>query len=406
MELRIDLLLNHLRSDPAKILRAIDEDPLLIRREISGLVLANASKLLFTPLEQHQLYAKGIIYQREPYRLVSLPLIKIYNLGEKEFQHRDLSELAQQSSAKIRFVEKLDGTMIQRFVHGDRVWFSTRGMLEGLDSRLGVQDEDAPEKLSQFDYLATARQLAGKYYPILLEPQFERLSLIFELIHPEARIITDYKGREDLVLLAIFDPHNHRYWPLDRVREFGHHYGLSLAPLLAPPGEGLEAQITHLMQSLQGTDQEGAVIQLENDREVLYRVKVKSPDYLKLFRLMVRCSYRATSEMLAAFDEVPSWTEFEKYLQSQGSDAVPEEFLGEYRKYYEQYVIRVNECQQIANEVLAKTLELKKGLESFSDAREKRKDFARRVATEKYKPLYFSAYDGRLTWQRVRELLD
>src|SRR5262249_41110829 len=105
MELRIDRLLAQLRDEPAAILPAIDADPLLVKREAGGLVLANAGKQLFPPQAEHQLYAKGIVYRRDPYRLVSLPLLKIYNLGERNVTAHDLTALAGEG-ARLHFLRK------------------------------------------------------------------------------------------------------------------------------------------------------------------------------------------------------------------------------------------------------------------------------------------------------------
>ena len=100
MELRLDRLLAHLRDDAESILAAIDADPLLIKRTSGEWVLANASQKLYTPQQQHQLYAKGIIYLRDPYRLVSLPLIKIYNVGERDVTVTELAEIGAEGYAR------------------------------------------------------------------------------------------------------------------------------------------------------------------------------------------------------------------------------------------------------------------------------------------------------------------
>src|SRR5262249_14992947 len=113
MELRIDALLHELRCRQHEILSAIDADPLLIKRESGPLVLANASQKLFTPQQQHQLYAKGIVYRRDPYRVVSLPLVKIYNVGERNVTLTDLAYLANESDVAVRFLRKIDGSLIQ-----------------------------------------------------------------------------------------------------------------------------------------------------------------------------------------------------------------------------------------------------------------------------------------------------
>src|SRR5262245_66514602 len=117
MELRLDRLLDHLRHDAAAILAAIDADPLLLKRTCGDLVLANPTKILYTPVEQHQLYAKGIVYRRDPFRLVSLPLVKIYNVGEKDVSTADLTALAAEPGVRAHFLRKLDGSLVQAFRH-------------------------------------------------------------------------------------------------------------------------------------------------------------------------------------------------------------------------------------------------------------------------------------------------
>src|SRR5687768_13503094 len=204
MNLRLDHLLDALRARGADVLRAIDADPLLVKRQSGELVLANAGPLLFTPQEPHQLYAKGIVYRREPYALVSLPLVKIYNLGEKSVSVADLAGIAAGAgNARLHFLHKLDGTLLQRFQRDGRVYFTTRGMIEGGPC-YGAQDEDAPERLKGFDFLGTARRIATERYPALVEPrpEFVHVTLVFEFIHPETRVITNYGARDDLIILA------------------------------------------------------------------------------------------------------------------------------------------------------------------------------------------------------------
>src|SRR5437764_1324318 len=106
MHLRLDHLLAELRESTPGILEAIDADPLLVKRTSGELVLANATKALYTPQAQHQLYAKGIVYRRSPYRLVSLPLIKIYNAGERDVTVADLAAIAAEPGVRLRFLRK------------------------------------------------------------------------------------------------------------------------------------------------------------------------------------------------------------------------------------------------------------------------------------------------------------
>ena len=151
MELRLDHLLSALRDRPEEILAAIDGDPLLLKKESGGLVIANAKKGLYTPLKEHHLFAKGIVYRRDPYRLVSLPLIKIYNIGERNVTVADLAGLAGEEGMRLRFLRKIDGSLVQAFRADGRVWLTTRGMIEGAKVR---RDDAEDDDSRPFDYLA------------------------------------------------------------------------------------------------------------------------------------------------------------------------------------------------------------------------------------------------------------
>jgi hypothetical protein len=221
MELRLDRLLPKLRDNTAAILEAIDRDSLLLKRQSGPLVLANASQSLYTPQQEHQLFAKGIVYRREPYRLASLPLVKIYNLGERNVTVADLAALTNEPKVRLHFLRKIDGSLIQVFRHEGRNWFTTRGMIEGTSAREqtlqtpGAADKDAFD----FDYLGTARRLAAERYPRLLDDVefLEGRTLIFELIHPQAKRITDYGQRTELILLGCFKVAPPSYAPYSEV---------------------------------------------------------------------------------------------------------------------------------------------------------------------------------------------
>ncbi|MFO0845068.1 MAG: RNA ligase [Gemmataceae bacterium] len=210
MELRSDRLLAKLRGEGEAILAAIDADPLLVKRTSGELVLANASQALYTPQAEHQLFAKGIVYRRDPYRLVSLPLVKIYNLGERDVTVPDLVSIASEQDVRLSFLRKMDGSLIQVFRHGGRAWFTTRGLLEGARWKWGEEDEG---RAAEFDYVAEARRMAEQRYPAVIENEelLEGRTLLFELIHPRARKVTNYGELADLVLLTVFDHRRHRF---------------------------------------------------------------------------------------------------------------------------------------------------------------------------------------------------
>lgn len=407
MNLRLDHLLDDLRANGEAILRTIDADPLLVKRQSGALVLANAGGALFTPQLPHQLFAKGIVYTREPYRLVSLPLVKIYNLGEKDVSAADLAGIAAEpGNARLHFLHKLDGTLLQRFQHAGRVYFTTRGMIEGGPC-YGSQDEDAPARAANFDFLGTARRLAQLKYPLLCEvsPEFENVTLLFEFIHPETRVITNYGEREDLVLLACFDRADVRYRTYAEVKSLANAHGFTHVDEFTPSGNTLGEQIESLLAAIAGTDQEGTVITIEHGHRVVYRVKVKGPDYLRVLKLVVTCTYDRTAEVIDAHPDWKGWADLESHLRSLGREQVPEEVLGFYREHYDAYAAYIADCERLREWGLAVGAEMRKEVEAEAGTgndRLLRKCFAARAIKHPLKALLFAALDGRLDVRAVR----
>jgi hypothetical protein len=406
MELRLDRLLHKLRQNPTAILEAIDRDPLLLKRESGTLVLANASQALYTPQEEHQLFAKGIVYRRDPYRLVSLPLVKIYNLGERDVTVADLAALIEEPHVRLRFLRKIDGSLIQAFHHDGRVWLSTRGMIEGARLRSG---RDNGEDSSEFDYIGTARRLASERYPRLLDAAdwLAGRTLIFELIHPQAKKVTSYGERTDLILLGCFDTRRLSYAPYPEIAALAQQYGLTVVDALSPCGETLSEQIEHLLATLAGTDQEGSVLQFENAHEVIYRVKVKSPDYLRLMRAMAECTYESLVTLMDDNPHLESWDDVEAVLKGRGREAVPEEVLSFYRRHYEHFMAYLGDCERLRRWAMQRHDEIDRQLGGGHDKESPsyRKSYAALATRSPYANLLFAALDGRLDRDRLRRLI-
>jgi hypothetical protein len=408
MNLRLDHLLDELRRNGEAILRTIDADPSLLKRQSGSLVLANAGPMLFTPQAPHQLYAKGIVYRREPWELVSLPLVKIYNLGERDVSVADIAGVAAEGgNARLHFLRKLDGTLLQRFQHGGRVYFTTRGMIEGGPS-YGSYDEDSPARSANFDFLGTARRIAREKYPALLDgrPEWENLTLVFELLHPETRVITNYGEREDLVLLACFDRADHRYRTFAELKALAAAHALAHVDEFAPKGDTLGEQIESLLGSLSGSDQEGTVITIEHGHRVVYRVKVKSPDYLRVLKLVVTCTYGRVVEMIDQHPEWRGWPDVEAHLRALGREQVPEEVLGFYREHFDAFAAYLADCERLrawAEGVAARVGKEAKAEAGTDDERLLRKCFAARAVKLPHRGLLFAAFDGRLDVATVRQ---
>ncbi len=217
--------------------------------------------------------------------------------------------------------------------------------------------------------------------------------------------MTDYGDRSDLVLLAGFDQRRLAYLPYAELRSLAAAHALQLVDNLSPAGDTLAEQIDRLLASLAGTDQEGSVLTFEQNAEVIYRVKVKSPDYLMLMRALAECTYERTVALLDANPGVGSWEEMEELLRRQGREQVPEEVLGYFRPHYLRFQAYLADCDRLrqwAERVRA-------DLEAVLGGRENkppglfRKSFAALAMRYPCSNLLFTALDGRLNQGRVRQ---
>src|SRR5262249_2654140 len=160
-------------------------------------------------------------------------------------------------------------------------------------------------------------------YPRLLDAHelLDDRTLIFELIHPLAKKVTDYGQRSDLILLGCFDVRHLSYATLPEVAALAERHGLTLVDAMSPRGAPLAEPIEELLAALVDTDQEGYVLQFENAQEVIYRVKVKSPDYLRRMRAMAECTYEALTALMDDNPHLTSWQDVEAHLRARGREA-------------------------------------------------------------------------------------
>jgi hypothetical protein len=245
--------------------------------------------------------------------------------------------------------------------------------------------------------------MARERHPALLDNTelLEGRTLLFELIHPRARKVTNYGELADLILLTAFDHRRFAYLEHEEVRRLGEAHGLNVVPALSPPGAGLAEQIDALLASWAGTDEEGCVLSFERPGEVVYRVKVKSPEYLQLMRLMAFCTYERTVEFLDARPHVQSWAGLEAALQEQGSDRVPEEVLVYYREHWERFRRYLADLERLRAWAVAERDRIDAAVRG---AEPHRKAFADKAKESPYPGLLFSALDGRLDTSRLRKM--
>ena len=297
----------------------------------------------------------------------------------------------------------MDGSLLQVFRDDGRVIFTTRGMIEGARMKF----EDDGDRLPSFDYLAGAREMATRLHPPLLEDAsiLEGRTLVFEMIHHAARKVTDYGDRADLTLIACFDHRRFLYVTYDELCRIAASADLVVVEALAFAGD-LAAQIDALLASLAGTDQEGAVLCFERGDEVIYRVKIKSPEYLQLMRLLAFCTYERTLELIDQSEGVGTWEDFQALLQEKGRSRVPEEVLVFYRAHWDRYEAYLADLARLRGWAEGRRDAIVENVRVADQTPGAfRKAFAMRAVAEPSPSLVFAALDDRLDTARLRKIV-
>ena len=209
--------------------------------------------------------------------VVARPFEKFFNVGE----HASLPV------EPFDVYEKLDGSLIVVAQGPDKISITSRGSFDS-------------------EHAAAGRKLWSERHADVQVPAGQ--TWCFELIAPWNRIVVDYSGRTDLVLLAAIDNATGKDlplpapWPGARVRTFD----------FADTGA-----ITSRLSML-GPDEEGYVIRF---RASGLLVKAKGDEYVRLHRLLTGLTARGVWEVLSTgapvlplLERVPD--EFNKWVRA------------------------------------------------------------------------------------------
>lgn len=215
------------------------------------------------------LQSRGLI-TRSDGTIVARPFKKFFNYDEHQGTF---------PREPFKVTEKMDGSLGILYFVDEMPSIATRG------SFTSPQAERATRILSQkyHDFIPSLQQ--WPYY-----------TLLFEIVYPQNRIVVDYAGMEDLILLTVIhtetgeehDIHHpvwRKMWPFPLVK---HYDGLTdIAAIRAMEQENAE----------------GFVIRFESG----LRVKMKFAEYVRLHRLLTQANARVIWDLLRnnqPFDEL------------------------------------------------------------------------------------------------------
>jgi hypothetical protein len=280
--------------------------------------------VLITPAREKQSRAawadeelplRSLVVRESDGEVVSAGFPKFFNAQESGAADSPLSPEARRlqtalaGDEDVHFTVKIDGSLCVRSVIDGKVLLRTRGML------------------TETKHTRAMRAVAAERYPILLDPAFEpQVSLLFEFISPDFRIIINYP-EADLVLLGAVAHSDLRLWDVPALAAFAAAHGLHLIELIGLPRE--PGALFETVRDLE--DQEGVVARCDSGQTM---VKLKSASYLALWRLRFSLTAKTVREICETRD-VQSMEDFTAYITEYGADW---ELLAEVRPLVQTYL--------------------------------------------------------------------
>lgn len=259
--------------------------------------------------DEYTIQARGLITDLEG-NIVARPFKKFFNLNQTD--ETKLSNLVNLGEPKI--YEKLDGSLGIQYYDNALPTIATRGSFVS----------------EQADW--ATKWIRGKFTAGNFLPGY---TYLYEIIYPENRIVVDYNGRKELVLLAVI--HTDTGEEIDYVEE-AKRLGLGYAQ----PFDGSFGDLLIKINGLSGNE-EGFVLQFNNG----LRVKIKGEEYVRLHRLITGFSNKSIWECLANGQGISEFLE-----------KVPDEFYewvrqteADLKQQFENLAVRVGDAYKAVCEL-------------------------------------------------------
>jgi RNA ligase len=256
--------------DPVELANAVDNGLVRLQRHPSRpFVIYNYTEACqysgaWSPVT---LACRGLIVDADG-RIAARPMSKFFNHSES---HAPVLE----PTAKVTVTEKMDGSLGVIYHDGAGYAVATRGSFAS-------------------DQALHATEVLRSRYGTFAAPA--GLTVLVEIIYPGNRIVVDYRGLDDLVLLGaveiatgrVLGPEAVPEWPGPVVESFT--YSTFAEALAAPPRDG----------------REGMVVRADATGEL---VKIKYAEYVRLHRLVTGLTPRSVWEILATGGDLDALTE-------------------------------------------------------------------------------------------------
>ncbi len=222
------------------------------------------------------LMCRGLVTDSEG-TIIARPFRKFFNM--EEGKHTPTSE--------FEVYEKMDGSLGIFFYYEGNPVFATRGSFTS-------------------DQAIKGREILNKYN--WQYGTYEGYTYLFEIIYPENRVVVNYNGLEELIVLGVIETSTGKECKYSEMENEGF--------VLVKKYDGIKNY--SILKSLISNDAEGFVVRFSNGD----RMKIKGEEYLRLHKIMTNVSTTGVWELLSNGGDV------NEFLKD-----VPDEFYKKVKEY-------------------------------------------------------------------------
>jgi len=281
--------------------------------------------------------------------IVARPFKKFFNM--EEGKHTPTSE--------FEVYEKMDGSLGIFFYYNGEPVLATRGSFTS-------------------DQAIKGREILNKYN--WKQGTYEGYTYLFEIIYPENRIVVDYNGLEELIVLGVVETATGKECNYDEMASEGF--------VLVKKYDGIKDYST--LKSMIANDAEGYVIRFSNGD----RMKIKGEEYLRLHKIMTNVSTTAVWEILSSGGDI---------------DAILKDVPDEFYKKIKSYVSTLNYGYYQYWNQLGKTYDyFRFGKYGDKEVEPTKKEFAEYIKNHHpiAKSIMFAMWDGKdydkIIWKALK----
>jgi T4 RnlA family RNA ligase len=263
--------------------------------------------------------------------IVARPFRKFFNMEEK--RHTPTQD--------FEVYEKMDGSLGIFFYYNSEPVFATRGSFTS-------------------DQAIKGKEILNKYN--WQYGTYEGYTYLFEIIYPENRIVVDYNGLEELVVLGVIETATGKECNYNEMANEGFS--------LVKKYDGIKDY--SVLKSIIPSNAEGFIVKFSNGD----RMKIKGEEYLRLHRIMSNVSTTAVWEILSSGGDM---TEILK--------DVPDEFYDKVNEVVKDLSIRF---ENIKKDYMSYFIDITNRVVSTD-----RKGFAEEAKRYNHPSLLFGILDGK-----------